>query len=79
MGLFNRFLNIGFFTNLLVASSVELVLAAVVNMRDFWIYPFESFINSILALGTLLAYFYLIRKVFVKSMAIERFKKTVNE
>lgn len=74
----SKFMNISFFVNLMIASSVELVVGAVVNLRDFWIAPFTVFVNSVIALVVFFMFFWLIRVVFLKSLAIENFKMREN-
>lgn len=56
----NSMLNLAFYSELMMAVHMDLLMAVLTNMRSFWINPFSIFFNSVLSLGILLFYIVMI-------------------
>lgn len=71
----NRFLGFAFLVNTLGAFEIDLVMSAFVNSRSLWVYPFKLWINSVLAVGILILYANLAKKLIIKSYFLEKFRE----
>ena len=72
---FDTKLNLGFAYGTLLAVQLDLLHPVFINMRNFFIYPFMLFVNSVASLGVLVMYAYYVFIIFKKLWYLQGFKK----
>lgn len=68
----DHYFNLAFFVNFMIASNMDLNLSAFINLRNFWVKPFNMFINSVLSVITILIYLRLVVMLINKGMKLKK-------
>ena len=72
-------LNFVFFVQMALTLHLDLIIAAFINVRSFWIKPLGYFTNSVIALMVVIFYGVFIFKVFFESYKIEKMRIKISE
>jgi hypothetical protein len=72
------YLSFAFFIEFIIAIHLDIIMAAFINLRNFWVMPFIVWINSMIALLCIVGYLYLIRLSIKKSLKIENIHHNKN-
>ena len=71
----NDFFGLEFFTSLLIAIQLNLILAVMVNIRNFWYIPFIVWVNSTLSVAFLFFYIKFIYTLLERSIKLEKLRQ----
>ena len=72
-------LNIGFAIGAVSAVQMDLFIGVMINLRNFFIYPFILFVNSVASLVIMLMYIFFAYKVIRKTWDLAKFESKLNE